>query len=605
MNGKQLEEFIRKLFNLGPNDKITPKQLNYGLSMMDPVKYALSFHTIKGKPLTFEVPDYDTTRAIAHRPWQKEILRDSASDTPDICVIKSRQLGLSEIGVMSIINWLDTHSSQGVKGLYTFPTYRQLQDFYKTRIQPEFTHGYYETLVDPNNMSMNKMKIRDTDLFFRSSSQGSSMEGIDIDACSLDEYDRLNPLAEQSAVQSMSSSRFKCLRRWSTPTVPDYMIHKLYKESDQRMYYHRCTHCGYEQVLDYDKNIKLINPDGIDTISKVVQPGTYGFVCQKCGKPLDRWYNGHWEITSPGSGKRHGYSISQLNAVWVSADMLKQEELRAPSRNFFYNYSLGTPYQDDSNSFLEQDVTSHIGDFYEQPNRGNYSKVVAGIDWGANYHHIVILGIKSSGYIDVIKLLRVKKSVGVEELEKDLNTIIYELDNYRPDLILADIGYSGTYVDKLKAYFGINHVYGVNVKSTKTQGDYNAHFNESDNTVTIDKLAQNLLLMNSLRRGDFRFYRTKGGYLDNYLRLFIEHGKNVVIRAEEEVDSNTRQVEIVLTISRKGDDHFFQACVYAYIAMKKIIQERSGGIKIEPLSFVPEQTDLQKELGTSPTTYDF
>ena len=55
---------------------------------------------------------------------QKEILRASASDERDVVVIKSRQLGLSELGVMSCINWLDTHSAQGVRGLYTFPTYR-------------------------------------------------------------------------------------------------------------------------------------------------------------------------------------------------------------------------------------------------------------------------------------------------------------------------------------------------------------------------------------------------------------------------------------------------------------------------------------------------
>lgn len=254
-------------------------------------------------------------------------------------VIKSRQLGLSELGVMSCINWLDTHSAQGVRGLYTFPTYRQLQDFYKTRIVPEFQKGYYKSLVNKNSMSQNKMKIRNSDLFFRSSSSGSSMEGIDVDFVSLDEYDRLSPLAEQSAIESMSSSKYKCLRRWSTPTAPGVYIDKLYNESNQMRYYHKCTHCGYEQVIDYEKNIELVNKDGIDTISKVIQPGTYRFICRKCGKPLDRWYNGFWHEDNPGSGKMVGFSISQLDAVWVSADHLKQQELRAPSKAYFYNYS--------------------------------------------------------------------------------------------------------------------------------------------------------------------------------------------------------------------------------------------------------------------------
>ena len=31
------------------------------------------------------------------------------------------------------------------------------------------------------------------------------------------EYDRLNPMAEQSGIESQKSSKYKMLRRWSTP----------------------------------------------------------------------------------------------------------------------------------------------------------------------------------------------------------------------------------------------------------------------------------------------------------------------------------------------------------------------------------------------------
>lgn len=70
-------------------------------------------------------------------------------------------------------------------------TYRQLNDFIKQRLFPEFEKGYYATLVDHNKMTQNMMMIRDSTLMFRTSSQGSSMEGMDIDYVSLDEYDRV------------------------------------------------------------------------------------------------------------------------------------------------------------------------------------------------------------------------------------------------------------------------------------------------------------------------------------------------------------------------------------------------------------------------------
>ena len=28
-----------------------------------------------------------------------------------------------------------------------------------------------------------------------------------------------------------------------------------------------------------------------------------------------RWYDGHWEITNPGSGRTHGYNISQMDKL--------------------------------------------------------------------------------------------------------------------------------------------------------------------------------------------------------------------------------------------------------------------------------------------------
>ena len=48
-----------------------------------------------------------------------------------------------------------------------------------------------------------------------------------------------------------------------------------------------------ENNLEQSGNLLLVNPEGIDEQAKTVQDGTYQYVCQKCGKPLDRWYNGN------------------------------------------------------------------------------------------------------------------------------------------------------------------------------------------------------------------------------------------------------------------------------------------------------------------------
>jgi len=439
-----------------------------------------------------------------------------------------------------------------------------MKDFVKARVNPEFQSGYYAGLIDKYNDSLDQKSIRNSRIYFRSSSKSGSVEGLNISFLSIDEYDHIAPTAEISAMESMSSSKYGLVRRWSTPTADGYGISKLYDQSDQRKWVYRCPHCGLVQQLDYQKNIKLVNPDGIDIIGKKIKEGTYIYVCQKCGKELDRWYNGFWDITAPGDGGRiHGYSISQLDAVWISASAIKEKELSSPNKQFFMNYTLGRSYEDTSNSFYEEDVLSHRDDRPRVNTRGDYRLVSAGIDWGQNYHHLVVLGMTTGGRVDVLDLKRFNRSQGVEHIEEDLRNIILELEKYRPNIIVPDLGFSGNYVTLLQQHFGKQVVYGCVVKSAKSNGDPVAHFNETSSQVTIDKLTQNVMMMSDMKRGDIHFYKN----VDQDLKLFINHWMNVVIRTDE--DETTHQP--IKTIMRKGDDHFAQSSVYAKVGMNKLI----------------------------------
>lgn len=479
-----------------------------------------------------------------------------------------------------------------------YRTYKQLKTFYKTRIVPEFSDGYYASLVDKaHEMSQEQMKIRNSTLIFRSSSKAGSLEGIDSDYFSLDEYDRIDSTAEQSALEAMSSSKYGFMRRWSTPTSPNYGIHKLYLESDKRRWEQKCEHCGKYQVLDYEANIKQTRSDGVDLIGKVILPGTFEFVCKYCGMPMDRWYGGRWNITDPSQGRTHGYSISQMDAVWISADKLKEKEMNSPSKQFFYNYTLGLPYEDKSAKFFSTDVTSNQVERRRLNYREDYQYIACGIDWGTYYHHLVTLGIGENGRIDVLDLYKVQTSKGVEHIEQDLNTLMRRIQAFNPNIILADVGFNGNYVDKLTARFGKGVVYGVNVRSAKSNGDYNAHFNEGSSTVTIDKLTQNMIMMSRMKRGDYTFYSP----MDEDLDLFIKHWDNVIIRTDEDVDDNTHAIKLVKNILRKGDDHFAQASVYANVGITRLVDDINGGSNnelkasyLEETMFTQDPTDFLK-----------
>jgi len=115
LTGKDLLNMAVEMY--GTTD-ITPEQLAYIMDMSKPSTYMLRNHTIKGKPMTFSIPNRDMSQAQSHRPWQQAILND---DSRNLAVMKSRQLGLSEIGVGKLLHFVDTKSYDNVKALYTFP----------------------------------------------------------------------------------------------------------------------------------------------------------------------------------------------------------------------------------------------------------------------------------------------------------------------------------------------------------------------------------------------------------------------------------------------------------------------------------------------------
>jgi len=186
-SGEDLAKIARETY--GATDSITPEQLALLMDYLVPSSYIIRNHRIKnGKQrFTFSVPNYGDnipSKAFSHRPWQKQVVNDISND---LVVIKSRQLGLSEINVAFMLWWVDSHSYAGVNALYTFPTYRQMQDFVKMRLNP-ILEGvpYFKSIVDPNMNSIDSKKIRNSFLTFRTSSKPGSVEGINADAVFLD-----------------------------------------------------------------------------------------------------------------------------------------------------------------------------------------------------------------------------------------------------------------------------------------------------------------------------------------------------------------------------------------------------------------------------------
>jgi hypothetical protein len=518
-----------------------------------PSLYALEHYKIRGKPITFSIAGRNEKRARGHRPWQCAIVDDNH---PDKIVRKSRQLGLSEMGMLENLQFVDVHNN--TKSMLTFPRQRQVNDFVKTRLNPVIdSNPYFKSIVDKNVDSMEVKKIRDSFMMFRSAWGSALGEGADIDFLAFDEYDRMADNVELAFQESMKSSAYGWLRRWSTPTIPGRGVDLQFQKSDQRFYMHKCERCNHWQILNVEDNIMQVKPNGVNILTEEIEDGTFIYVCAKCHQELDRWYNGEWVAKYPDRKGLRGYHISQLNAVWISADQVKRNELRYPSKQLFYNYVIGEPYAAEGLIINENDVLS--AQRFDSPKHGRtgYQKIVAGIDWGLQ-NWCTLLGIAEDGRIDLLNLWMFQDNP-TKPLEP-VGMLAAVLTPYDPDLIIADFGYGADRNTYLAQLFK-GRVWACKFNTYKGGSKMMDSWNENSREVSVDKTVKVQRLLHTIKARGIGMWK-----MDEQLMMLTKHLKNIRIMDEEDDETN----EVYQVATRIGPDHLGMAMVYALLGVEKI-----------------------------------
>lgn len=515
-----------------------------------PALWAMKNRYIKGQPLTFVSKD-----AIKHRPWQVDILNDQH---PNKVIRKSRQLGLSEMGITEVTWFLDTHNN--TKAMYTFPRKEQMEDFSNTRITPIFQDSaYLASRLDPKLNNVRLKKLTNGSALFLRSAWGSALgEGVDIDLLGLDEYDRMADGIELAFQESMKSSKYHLLRRWSTPTIPGRGVDLLFGKSDQRYYMHKCDRCGEWQVLTLEDNIIQINPNGVDEINEQIKDGTYRFICKKCKKPLNRANMGEYVAKFPERHEIRGYHISQLDAVWITADAVMRNQFNYKVKQLFYNYVIGIPYASEGLIITDQDILSCVK--YKEPigfrDYSRYKKIIAGIDWGYK-NWMVVVGITEGGKEELLNVFWVE-----DNPQKPLDCVAaftVLLRPYDPDVIIADNGYGADRNSYLIQQFP-GRVYACDWDTNKSNIPMVDAWNDKTYRVRVDKTVKMKRMLYNIKARTLSVFAPC-----EKLAMLIKHLKNVRTLIEED---NGVIYEIV---TRIGDDHLACALAYAYIGVDRIL----------------------------------
>lgn len=531
----------------------TNRELQEALVNKLPALHALKHRYIKGNPITF----YSKKNPIKHRPWQIDILNDQH---PDKCVRKSRQLGLSEMAVTEFIWFLDTHPM--TNGMYTFPRKEQMEDFSNTRIAPIFDESaYLSSRLDRKMNNVRLKKLSNGSALFLRSAWGSALgEGQQVDILGLDEYDRMKDGVELAFRESMKSSAYRLMRRWSTPTIPGRGVDLVFGKSDQRYYHHKCDKCGHWQILTLEDNIIQINPNGVDLVNEQIQDGTYMFQCQKCKLELNRWNKGEYVAKYPNIKETRGYHISQLDAVWISADEIMRNQFQYKVKQLFYNYVIGIPYASEGLLITDQDVLSCIG--FQEPvgyrDYSKYRKIVAGIDWGY-FNWMVVLGLTEDDQVHLLDLHWIEDNPS-SPLEC-VNVFTALLQPYDPDVIVADNGFGADRNSYLIQQFP-GRTFACDWDTHKSKIPLVDTWNDNASKVRVDKTVK---MKRTLYNVKARAIKTFGA--GEKLSMLTKHLKNVRTLMEEE------EGEIYERVTRIGDDHLACATTYAYIALDRILEK--------------------------------
>lgn len=537
--------------------ELTEKDLELYDKMMEetfPSYWTLKYRKLKKRPFTF----MSDKSAFRHRPWQIEILDDKHKNK---VVEKSRQLGLSELGITECIQFLATNPN--TKAMYTFPRDQQMKDFSSTRIKPmESESEYLAGLFDKHMSNIALKKIGDSYLFMRSAWGTALGEGTDLDYVGFDEYDRMKDEVELAFMEGLSSSAHGYIRRWSTPTIPGRGINLAFQKSDQRRYTWTCEHCGERQYLTFEDNVIQINPDGVNKITQEIEPGTFMIGCKKCKKEINRWGMGEWVPSNPSVRDLRGYHITQMDAAWITADSIMKRQFDYTSKQLFMNYVVGEAYAAHGLMVTEDDIRQaiRVPEVSHVRNSNKHSMIAVGIDWGT-LNWMYVLALTPQMTIDTVNIYVAEDNPSIP-LEP-VNRFAAILRNFQPEIIVADAGYGADRNSFLFSQFpqAFYACQWTTLKDAFVRAKWKNRWNEQAREVTVDKTVTMQRMMHRLKSKVIGMPP-----LDQNLQLFIQHLKNVRLMDVEEGGIEYQQV------TRVGPDHLACALAYGLVGMDRLLK---------------------------------
>lgn len=439
-----------------------------------------------------------------------------------LCMRKSAQIGGTELFTRAGVRYCVKYGR--IRIIYTMPSKTDIETYSADRFNTMIAdlEKTFPVSGDVSNTSLKQ--ILEAYIYFRGTKSATAPISIPADILIHDEIDKSDMDAISQYSSRIENSDIALVRYFSTPTFSSFGIDKMFKQSDQAWYLHKCYRCN-EWVCFMPEDMKRVG-------------GIWQFTCPKCDRVIDKTQTKkEWVRKFPERKDKAGYQVGKIwSGVWDAESIKKSEERykNAPdATQHIHNYVYGLPY--DSAElvpfpfFLLEKATKE-----EEKIDRSYGCLI-GID-NSVAKHVVVLDVRQ-GYWVVIEAF-VTDSDGIY-LIKDA------ISKYNPFFCGIDPLPDITFAKMVREL--MNKVYYVWYRNVTNLSDVD----EKELKITLHKNLAVNELSTAMKEGRL-FISDK--VLDEQYEI-LEHFNN--IKGEKDKEGNVKYTNMGMA------DHFAMATIYA------------------------------------------
>lgn len=373
--------------------------------------------------------DFAGPYSTKYHPWVTEM---HDSEAPFNYVMKGAQIGVTEVCINRALYTIDRLKRDV---LYVLPTSITASDFSKARFGGALALSPYLRSIFSDTNAVNIKQAGSNTLYIRGSRGDSNLVSIPVSEMILDEVDRMEQKQIWLALERLSGQLTKHVWGVSTPTIPNYGIHKLYLGSTQEHYIFPCTSCSRLIELKWPESVEIVGDSSSD--ARCAESYLKCYECQQRLEHKDKpnfLANAYWESFDKSANPDiRGFHVNQLYSFTQTPGELVVayfrgfgDELAAKE---FHNSKCGIPYIGDGAKVDDVMLDRCIGGHSKNDDRPSAAGriITLGLDRGKWNHFVVMEWLFDHWSLDINATAKGKLLYEGKFHEEDFDTAVNQL----------------------------------------------------------------------------------------------------------------------------------------------------------------------------------